>query len=268
MQNEPFLVPVSEQGQKVLELIKADRGAASQLMESLSREEQVSLVSHQALRDAKGAQELLFLLKDEKSRKVIEGLGDRTLFRIMKAQSSTHIGVLSLVQPERVQSVLDLDQELFSTKGTTDPQAAYHWLVSFLEEDEETFARIFHNIDIKVVASAFQDKIVRPSTRTVEVLAEEAGAGNAFPADFMVKLDRGELKPDDLDVSDEEARDILVKIHLIDEAYFTELVSLMLRDEDLKMRTAEEAFDRIHQQVGDMTAVTEEAEDMFVPLED
>jgi hypothetical protein len=42
----------------------------------------------------------------------------------------------------------------------------------------------------------------------------------------------------------------------------------MLRDEDLKMRTAEEAFDRIHQQVGDMTAVTEEAEDMFVPLED
>lgn len=266
MQHEPFLVPITEQGQKVLDLIKVDSGAASQIMESLSREEQISLVSHQALRDAKGAQELLFLLEDEKSKDVVDGLGDRTLFRIMKAQSSTHIGVLSLVQPERVQSVLDLDQELFSTKGTTDPQAAYHWLVSFLEEDEETFARIFHSIDIKVIASAFQDKIVRPSARSPEVLAEEEV--DAFPADFMVKLDRGELKPDDLEVSDEEARDILTKIHLIDEAYFTDLVSLMVREEDLKMRTAEEAFDRIHQQVGDMSAVTEEAEDMFVPLEE
>jgi hypothetical protein len=42
----------------------------------------------------------------------------------------------------------------------------------------------------------------------------------------------------------------------------------MLREEDLKQRTAEDAFDRIHQQVGDMTAITEEAEDMFVPLEE
>jgi hypothetical protein len=266
MQHETALAPVSEDGRKVLDLMKLDARAASQLMESLSREEQISLVSHQALRDAKGAQGLLFLLDDENSREVVEGLGDRTLFRIMKAQSSTHIGVLSLVDPERVQSVLDLDQELFSTKGTTDPQTAYHWLVSFLEEDEETFARIFHNIDIKVVASAFQDKIVRPSGRVSDVPAEEAQ--DSFPADFMVKLDRGELKPDDLEVSDEEARDILTKIHIIDEAYFTELVSLMVRDEDLKMRTAEEAFDRIHQQVGDMTAVTEEAEDMFVPLEE
>ena len=266
MQLETSLVPISEDGQKVLELVKVDTQAASQLMESLSREEQISLVSHQALRDAKGAQGLLFLLDDEKSREIVEGLGDRTLFRIMKSQSSTHIGVLSLVDPERVQSVLDLDQELFSTKGTTDPQTAYHWLVSFLEEHEEIFARIFHNIDIKVVASAFQDKIIRPSVRVADLPAEEEEY--SFPADFMVKLDRGELKPDDLDVSDEEARDILTKIHLIDEAYFTELVSLMVRDEDLKMRTAEEAFDRIHQQVGDMTAVTEEAEDMFVPLED
>ncbi len=62
--------------------------------------------------------------------------------------------------------------------------------------------------------------------------------------------------------------DILTKIHLADEAYFNELVSIMLREEDLKARTAEEAFDRIHEQVGDMSAMTEEAEDMFVPLED
>ena len=46
------------------------------------------------------------------------------------------------------------------------------------------------------------------------------------------------------------------------------LISLILRDEDLKTRAAEEAFDRIHEQVGDMSQATEEAEDMFVPLED
>jgi hypothetical protein len=47
-----------------------------------------------------------------------------------------------------------------------------------------------------------------------------------------------------------------------------ELVSLMIREEDLKARTAEDALERIHQQVGDMSEVTEEADDMFVPLEE
>jgi hypothetical protein len=42
----------------------------------------------------------------------------------------------------------------------------------------------------------------------------------------------------------------------------------MLREEDLKTRTAEQAFDRIQQQVGDMTEFTEEAEEMFIPLEE
>lgn len=90
----------------------------------------------------------------------------------------------------------------------------------------------------------------------------------SFPADFLVKLDRGELKPDDLQMTDEEALDVLTKIHLVDEGYFTELVSLMIREDDLRTRAAEEAFDRIHQQVGDMTGVTEEAEAMFVPLDE
>lgn len=266
MPNDAFLVPISEDGRKVLDLIKIDRHEAAQLMEALSQEEKVSLVSHQAISDPKGAQELLFLLDDEKSRDIVEGLGDRTLYRIMKSQCSTHIGLLSLVRPGRVQAVLDLDTELFSTKGITDPQAAYHWLVSFLEENEDVFAGLLQSIDIKVVASAFQDKIIRPTGKTSEVLDEEEES--AFPADFMVKLDRGELKPDDLEVTDEETRDILTKIHLTDEAYFTELVSMMIRDTDLKIRTAEEAFDRIHEQVGDVTRLTEEAEDMFIPLDD
>jgi hypothetical protein len=194
-------------------------------------------------------------------------VGDRALFRIMKSQSSTHIGVLSLVDPERVQSILDLDSELFSTKGSTDPQIAYQWMVSFLEEDDQTFAKLLQRIDIKVVASAFQDKIVRPWLQPSDQLEEEEG-GSPFPADFMVKLDRGELKPDDMDLADEETLDILTKVHLVNEAYFNELVSIMIRDEDLKTRTAEEAFDRIHETVGDLTGVTDEAEDMFVPLED
>jgi len=84
----------------------------------------------------------------------------------------------------------------------------------------------------------------------------------------MVKLDRGELKPDDLEVTDEEALDILTKIHLVDEMYFSELVSLMIRSESLHTRTAEEALDRINEQVGDMSEFVEEAEDMFVPLEE
>jgi len=42
----------------------------------------------------------------------------------------------------------------------------------------------------------------------------------------------------------------------------------MVREEDLKARTAEEAFERIHEQAGDMSSFTEEAEDMFVPLEE
>jgi hypothetical protein len=262
---DTFLAPITPQGKRVLDVLKTDRHEASQLMESLSRDEQVSLVSHQAAKDPKAAQELLFLLQDEKSRDVVEGIGDRTLFRIMKSQSSTHIGVLSLVNPDRVQSILDLDQELFSTKGVTDPQTAYHWMVSFLEEDDATFARLLSRLEIRVVASAFQDKIVRPSVKPGEADDEEIGT---FPADFMVKLDRGELKPDDLEVSDEETLDILTRIYLADESYFIELVSIMLREEDLKTRTAEEAFDRIQQQVGDMSEFTEEAEEMFIPLED
>ena len=262
---DTFLAPISPQGKRVVDLLKTDPHEASQLMESLSMEEQISLVSHQATKDPKAAQELLFLLKDEKSRDIVEGIGDRSLFRIMKSQSSTHIGVLSLVNPDRVQSILDLDQELFSTKGVTDPQTAYHWMVSFLEEDDVTFARLLSRLEIRVVASAFQDKIVRPSAKTREVDDEE---GSTFPADFMVKLDRGELKPDDLEVSDEETLDILTRIYLANEAYFIDLVSIMLREEDLKTRTAEEAFDRIQQQVGDISEFTEEAEEMFVPLDE
>lgn len=162
MQQETRLVPVSADGKRVLDVMKTDRRQASQLMEALSLDEQISLVAHQAAQDPKGAQELLFLLDDTKSREIVDDLGDRTLFRIMKSQSSTHIGVLSLMNPERIQSVLDLDQELFSTKGTTDPQTAYHWLVSFLEEEDARFARLLQHIDIKVVASIFQDKIVKP----------------------------------------------------------------------------------------------------------
>jgi hypothetical protein len=196
----------------------------------------------------------------------VSDLGDRTLFRIMKSQSSTHIGVLSLMNPERIQSVLDLDQELFSTKGTTDPQTAYHWLVSFLEEEDSRFARLLYYIDIKVVASVFQDKVLKPWIKSSDD-TDDDDLGT-FPADFLVKLDRGELKPDDLEVVDEEALDILTKIHLVDTGYFNELVSLMMRDEDLRTRAAEEAFDRIHAQVGDVSEITEDAEDMFVPLDE
>ena len=266
MQQENFLDPVTEEGKKVTDLIKTDRKGASELMESLTNEEQVSLVSHEAVRDPKGAQELLFLLEDERSKRIIEGLGDRTLFRLMKSQSSTHIGVLSLVNPDRVQSILDLDQELFSTKGLTDPQAAYHWMVSFLDEDDREFARRWKHIEVKVVASAFQDKIIKPGGASKEKADKEDE--DPFPADFMVKLDRNELKPDDLDVTDEETLDILTRIYLVSPEYFNELVSLMIREDDLKARTAEEAFERIHDQVGDMTQFTEEAEEMFVPLED
>jgi hypothetical protein len=265
MNQDQFLAPISEQGNQVVDLIKTDRHKASELMEALPAEEQISLVSRQAIKDPKGAQEILFLLEDEKSRKIVDGLADRTVFRIMKSQSSTHIGVLSLLNPGRMQSILDLDQELFSTKGITDPQAAYHWMVSFLEEDDATFTRLLRNIDIKVVASAFQDKILRNWAASDDVEDEDK---SPYPADFLVKLDRGELKPDDLEVSDEETLDVLKKIYLADELYFNELVSLMIREEDLKARTAEEAFDRIHRQVGDMSKVTEEAEDMFVPLDD
>lgn len=267
MQQESFLVPVTEDGQRVLDLVKKDPHRAGELMAALSREEQISLVSHQAARDPKRAQELLFLLEDDESKEIVEGLGDRTLFRIMKSQSSSHIGVLSLLKPQRVQSILDLDQELFSTKGLTDPQAAYHWIVSFLEEDEANLAAILKNVDIKVVASAFQDKIMRPVAVAPDPTPKEE-EGAVFPADFLAKLDRGELKPDDLEVTDEEALDILTRIYLLNEAYFNELVSLMIREDDLKSRTAEEAFERIHEQVGDMKEVTEEAEEMFVPLEE
>jgi hypothetical protein len=184
----------------------------------------------------------------------------------MKSQSSTHIGVLSLMEPDRVQTVLDLDQELFSAKGITDSQTAYHWFVSFLEEYEEVFARLLKNIDIKVVAAAFQDKIQHPGTVASDVPAEEDEI--TFPADFLTKLDSGELKPDDIEVTDEATLDILKKIHMVDESYFNALVSIMVSADDLKTRTAEEALDRIQSQIGDMSEVTEEAEDMFVPLEE
>jgi hypothetical protein len=266
MQHDTMLAPITDTAKRVVELVKTDPRKASEIMATLSTEEQISLVTRQALRDPKAAQDLLFLLDDETSKNLVQGLADRTVFQIMKSQSSTHIGVLSIVRPDRVQAILDLDPELFSARGVTDPQAAYHWMVSFLEEDDETFDKLLKNLDIGMVASAFQDKILKPWTRPSDQPAEEVEVG--FPADFLIKLDRGELKPDDLEVSDEETLDILTKIHLVDDDYFNELVSLMLRDEDLKARTAEEAFDRIHQQVGDMSAVTEEAEDMFVPLEE
>jgi hypothetical protein len=266
MHDEKFLVPISDEGHRVLELYKNDAKTASQLMAALSEDEQISLVTRQAVKDPKGAQDVLFLLEDEKSEKVVENLGDRTLFRIMKSQSSTHIGVLSLVKPNRVQSILDLDQELFSTKGVTDPDSAYHWMISFLEQDEAEFARLLTSLDIKVVASAFQDKILVPTGASSEQLEEEEVS--SFHADFLVKLDRGELKPDDLAVTDEETLDILTRIHLVNEQYFNELVSLMLREEDLKTRTAEDAMDRIHSKIGDISEHTEEAEDMFVPLEE
>jgi hypothetical protein len=139
--------------------------------------------------------------------------------------------------------------------------------VSFLEHDDAFFAKLLQNIDIYVVAAAFQDKVVKPVTP--ESLATPGDDDpDPFPADFMVKLGRGELKPDDIDVTDEETLDILTKIYLTDELYFNDLVSIMLFDTDLKMRAAEEALDRIHSQVKDIEALTEEAEDMFVPLED
>jgi hypothetical protein len=266
MNQDMFPAPISEQGQQVLDLIKVDRRKASEIMAALSPEEQASLVTRQSAKDPKGAQEILFLLEDEKSKKVVEDLGDRTVFRIMKSQSSTHIGVLSLLKPERLQAILDLDQELFSSKGASDPQIAYHWMVSFLEEDEATFAALLRSIDIKIVASAFQDKILKPWTTPGDIPEEEQQ--DAFPADFQVKLDREELKPDDLEVTDEETLDILTKIYLTDEHYFNELISMMLREEDLKTRAAEEALDRIQDQVGDISGITEAAQDMFVPLDD
>ncbi len=266
MDQDSRLAPISKTGETVVELMNIDRHKASELMQSLSLEEQISLVSRQATRDPKSAQDLVFLLDDVQGGEILEGLSDRPLFRILKSQSSTHIGVLNLVNPDRVQSMLDLDQELFSAKGITDPQTAYHWLVSFLEEDDEIFGEILKRIDLKIVATAFQDKIIRPTNSNSQEAEEDTSA--SFPADFMVKLDRGELKPDDLELIDEETLDVLTKIHLINPEYFNELISVMIRDEDLKTRAAEEALDRIHEQIGDMTEATEEAEAMFIPLEE
>lgn len=266
MRNDSLLAPVSESARQVADLIVKDKHQAAELMAALSPEEQISLVSHQAYTNPRKAQDIIFLLHDGEGKKIVDGIGDRALFRIMKSQSSTHIGVLSLVEPDRVQSILDLDSELFSTSGVTDPQTAYHWMVSFLEEDDETFAKLLDKIDIKLVGLAFQEKIIKPKTAVVRDTVDPDDS--AFPADFMVKLDRGELKPDDLDVTDEEALDILTKIYLVDEMYFTELVSLMIRSESLHTRTAEEALDRINEHVGDMSVFVEEAEDMFEPLEE
>ncbi|MFH0960159.1 MAG: hypothetical protein V1897_15810 [Pseudomonadota bacterium] len=264
MRLENYLTPISEKGHKVLDLVKTDKKHAAELMMSLSREDQINLVSNEALTDPRNAQEIVFLLHDDEGKDLVKDLGDHTLFRLMKSQCSTHIGVLPLVKPERVQSILDLDSELFSSKGVTDPQTAYHWLVSFLEENEEIFSEVLKRLDIKLVASAFQDKLIRPGVPTRGASEED---GEAFPADFLIKLDRGELKPDDLELTDEETLDILKKIHILDEGYFLELVSLMMREEDLKTRTAEDALSRINEQVGDMKEIVQEAEDMFVPLD-
>ena len=57
MQQDTYLAPISERGSRVLDLIKTDPRQAAQLMEALSSEEKISLVSHEALRDPKGAQE-------------------------------------------------------------------------------------------------------------------------------------------------------------------------------------------------------------------
>jgi hypothetical protein len=268
MRQDAFIAALSDEGARVLDLVKTDRGLAAELMRALSDEERIGLVSREAAKDPKTAQELLFLLADDEGRDVVEGLSDRTVFRILKSQSSTHIGMLSLLGTKRIQSILDLDQELFSTKGVTDPEAAYHWMVSFLEEDEATFAALLENLDPKVVAAAFQDGIVRPNKAPQDEAPEDKEEGVAFPADFFTKLDRMELKPDDLDFSDEETLDILNKIYLVNEPYFHEVISLMLRQDNLKQRAAEEAFDRIHEQVGDMSRFAEEAEDMFVPLDE
>ena len=198
---------------------------------------------------------------------MVDELGDRTLFRLMKSQCSTHIGVLSLVEPNRIQSILDLDSELFSTKGVTDPQTAYHWLVSFLEEDEETFSKVLKAWTSGLWLPLSRTKLSGPGTLVTSTASDE-DSESPFAADFLIKLDRGELKPDDLELADEETLDILKKIHLLDENYFVELVSLMMREEDLKTRTAEEALSRINDQVGDMKDAVQEAQDMFVPLDD
>jgi hypothetical protein len=268
MRDNTIAGPLSEEGKEVMDLVKIKPKQAAELMMALSREEQVSLVQRQSALDPKSAEDLVLLLDDQNGAELVNELEDKTVFRIMKANTSTHIGILSLLNPDRVQAILDLDHELFSTKGVTDDQTAYHWIVSFLEEDEQTFSRLIRNLDIKVFASAFQDKIKPPSLKEENSAAPSEEEVDAFPADFMVKLDRGELKPDDLEVTDEEVKDILTRAHLVDEAYFNELVSLMIRVKDLKQKTAEEALDRIHEQVGDMSQFTEEAEDMFVPLEE
>ena len=64
MRMENYLTPLSERGHKVLDLIGIDKKHAAELMESLSREEQVNLVSNEALTDPRNAQEIVFLLDD------------------------------------------------------------------------------------------------------------------------------------------------------------------------------------------------------------
>ena len=53
MRQDDFLVPITENGQKVLDLVKTNLKEASQLMEALGPEEKVSLVSNQAISDPK-----------------------------------------------------------------------------------------------------------------------------------------------------------------------------------------------------------------------
>ena len=68
MRMENYLTPLSERGHKVLDLIGIDKKHAAELMESLSREEQVNLVSNEALTDPRNAQEIVFLLDDHEDR--------------------------------------------------------------------------------------------------------------------------------------------------------------------------------------------------------
>ncbi len=149
-------------------------------MESLSRDEQISLVSHQAAKDPKARKSCCFCSRMKRAGMLWKGIGDRTLFRIMKSQSSTHIGVLSLVNPERFNPYWIWIKSFFSTKGVTDPQKAYHWMVSFLEEGRCHFCRLLSRLDIRVVASAFQDKIVRPSVKSGEADEEEIAPSRRF----------------------------------------------------------------------------------------
>ena len=64
MKTDSLLAPVSENARQVTDLMIKDKRRAAEIMASLSPEEQISLVSHQAYNDPKKAQEIIFLLAD------------------------------------------------------------------------------------------------------------------------------------------------------------------------------------------------------------